>query len=116
LYARLARYRIEPERCHDALEAFREAGVELAALDGFADGWVAVDSESGEILTVTMWDSIAAFDASELRATTLRQKAMRAVDGGVEGVSRYDVAIRLGADGEEGEGAGAKADSPAITT
>ena len=95
MHARVARYRIDPDRCSDAATAFGTAGNEIAELDGFRMGHVLIDSENGEVLTVTLWESRAALDASEVRATSARQRAMREVEGEVESVTRYDVTIDL---------------------
>jgi heme-degrading monooxygenase HmoA len=99
MQARVARYRIEPERCEDAVASFREAGAEIAKLDGFRDGYVLVDPDDGDILTITLWDSHASLDASEMKATSSRRRAAEAVDGSVEAVSRYGVAVELTARG-----------------
>ena len=95
MQARVARYRIEPERCQEAVASFKEAGAEIAKLEGFRDGYVLVDPHDGDILTVTVWESHHALDASEMKATSSRRLAAEAVDGTVEAVSRYDVAIEL---------------------
>ncbi|MDX6543723.1 MAG: hypothetical protein QOK32_1326 [Gaiellaceae bacterium] len=95
MHARVARYRIEPDRCQDAVASFTEAGAEIAKLDGFRDGYVLVDGDDGEILTITIWDSNASLDASDMKATSARRRAADAVDGTVEAVSRYNVAVDL---------------------
>jgi heme-degrading monooxygenase HmoA len=95
MHARVARYRIEAERCNDAVASFSEAGAEIAKLEGFRDGYVLVDPDDGEVLTITVWDSHASLDASDMKATSARRRAAEAVDGTVEAVSRYDVAIEL---------------------
>ena len=95
MHARVARYRIEPERCNDAVASFSEAGAEIAKLEGFRDGYVLVDPDNGDVLTITVWDSHASLDASDMKATSARRRAAEAVDGTVEAVSRYGVAIDL---------------------
>ena len=47
MHARLARYALEPDRVDDALAAIREAGREIAVLDGFRGGQVMVDHDRG---------------------------------------------------------------------
>ena len=95
MYARVARYRIEPDRCEDAVASFREAGKLLAELDGFDGGYVFIDSDGGEVMTATVWATQAALDASEMRATSIRRNAIGAVEGEVESVTRYDVVVPL---------------------
>jgi heme-degrading monooxygenase HmoA len=96
MYARIARYQIDPHRCDDAVASFREAGSKIGALDGFQSGYLLIDSDSGETVTLTFWESRAALDASEMRATSARQGAVRAVEGTVDAVNRYDVVRELG--------------------
>ena len=95
MHARLARYAIEPDRLDDAVASFREAGRELSELDGFEEGYVLVDAEQGTLMTLTLWESRAAVDTSEVRAATLRQRALRAVDGDVQSVNCYEVPVAL---------------------
>jgi heme-degrading monooxygenase HmoA len=93
--ARVARYRMDPDRCDEAVESFRRAGAQLAELGGFRGGYVLLDSTDGEIVTVTLWESREALEASDVRASHVRAEAIGAVEGSVESVGRYDVAIEL---------------------
>ena len=96
MYARLVRYAIEPDRIDEALGAFREAGRELAQLEGFQGGHVLVDADAGTLLTFALWKDRAALDKSEVRAASLRQRALRSVDGEVQSVVCYEVPFELG--------------------
>jgi heme-degrading monooxygenase HmoA len=94
--ARLARYEIELEKIDEAVESFREAGRELAQLEGYQGGHLLVDHEEGALLTLTLWTDRATMDRSEVRAAGLRQRALRAVDGDVQSVTSYEVPFDLG--------------------
>jgi heme-degrading monooxygenase HmoA len=96
VHARLARYAIEPDRVDDALQAIREAGRVIAALDGFRGGQVMVDYEDGTLMTLTFWESRAALDASASRAASLRQAAVRPTEGEIQSVTSYEVPFELG--------------------
>jgi heme-degrading monooxygenase HmoA len=96
VHARLARYAIEPDRIDDALAAFRDAGRELAELEGYKGGHVLVDSDDGTLITLTLWENRAAVDKSDVRAASLRQRALRTVDGEVQSVTCYEVPFDLG--------------------
>jgi heme-degrading monooxygenase HmoA len=96
VYARLARYAIETDRIDDAVESFRDAGRELAELEGYKGGHLLVDSDEGALLTLTLWEDRAAMDRSEVRAAGLRQRALRTVDGEVQAVTCYEVPFELG--------------------
>jgi heme-degrading monooxygenase HmoA len=97
MHARVARYRIDPDKCEEAVASFREAGDEIAQLAGFKDGYVLVDRDDGELVSVTLWESAAALETSDAQASSSRRRAIQAVGGEVESVTRYDVAVELGA-------------------
>ena len=96
MQARVARYEVAPERCEEAIDAFLDAAREIAAMDGFESGYVFVDSETGETMTLTFWESQAAADASATRATTARRRAVSAVDGEVASVQSFNVVREFG--------------------
>jgi heme-degrading monooxygenase HmoA len=92
VFARVVRYQVDPERCDEALSAFEEAAKAIGDIDGITGGYVLVDGDSGRIITVTLWEDRAKMEASEVRASRLRQEALRTVDGDVESVERLRVA------------------------
>jgi heme-degrading monooxygenase HmoA len=95
MYARLARYQISPERCEEAVESFRNVVEGLSGLRGLARGYVLLDADEGKLLTLTVWTDRAAVEESRSRASGLRQQAVRAVDGSVESVAEYSVALEF---------------------
>ena len=97
MYARIARYEVPEERIDEALEAFREAAGQISDLEGLEGGYVLSDAESGTVMTVTLWESRAAMDASEVRAARLRQDAVQQADGFVASVHSLEVAVEIGA-------------------
>ncbi len=96
MFARVARYQIPEERIHEATEAFREAASQLSSLEGLSGGYVLTDADTGDLLTITLWDSRAAMDASEARAARLRQEATRKADGAVTSVQCFEVRVEIG--------------------
>ena len=91
MLARVARYTVDPERCEEAVAAFTEAAREIAEERGLEQGYLFVDSESGAIVTVTVWADQTTMDASEVHAATLRRRAIGAVEGDVQSVQVFDV-------------------------
>ena len=91
MLARIARYTVDPERCEEAVEAFTEAAREIAEERGLEQGYLFVDSESGAIVTVTVWADQTTMDASEVHAATLRRRAIGAVEGDVQSVQVFDI-------------------------
>jgi heme-degrading monooxygenase HmoA len=96
MFARLARYDIGPDRLEDAVSSFAEVGGGLAGLDGFERGYILVDEDEGLLLTLTLWRSRLALEASETRASLLRQRAVKAAGGTVQSVHCYEVRSELG--------------------
>jgi heme-degrading monooxygenase HmoA len=80
----------------EGVEAFREAASQLASLDGLQGGYVLTDEEEGVVMTITLWESRAAMDASEVRAARLRQDAAKQADGAVTSVQCLEVAVEIG--------------------
>jgi heme-degrading monooxygenase HmoA len=97
MFARVARYDVEPDRTGEAIEAFREAAEQLEGLNGLKGGYVLADWEDGVILSITLWENRAAMDESESKAGALRQEAAKAVDGNVVSVHNLNVALEIGA-------------------
>lgn len=95
MFARIVRYSVDPERCDEALEAFKAAAQKIGDIDGITGGYVMVDGESGRIVTVTLWEDQAKMEASEVQASRLRQEALRTVEGDVESVERLQVAAGI---------------------
>ena len=100
MFARVVRYTVDPERCDEALEAFEEAAKTIGDIDGIMGGYVMVDGEEGRILTLTIWDDQAKMEASEVRATRLRQEALRTVEGEIESVERLRIAAGIANDAQ----------------
>jgi heme-degrading monooxygenase HmoA len=95
VFARVVRYSVEPERCEEALQAFERAAQEIGAIDGITGGYVMADGDDGLIITVTLWSDRNAMENSEVRASRLRQDALRSVDGEIISVERVSVATEI---------------------
>lgn len=96
MHARMARYAVAPDRVDDAVEGFRTAGRELSALDGFVNGYLLVDAQSGTMSTLTVWRDYRALDESATRAGAMRLRAINAADGSCESVQEFEVALTFG--------------------
>ena len=93
MFARVARYQIPEESLDDALEGFREAVEQLRQLDGNAGGYLLVDRDNSNALTVTFWESRAALEATEVKASQLRSQAVGPHGGEIQAVDRCEVAL-----------------------
>ncbi len=97
MFARVARYDVEPARTGEAIEAFREAVQQLEGLNGLKGGYVLADWEDGVIMSMTLWENRAAMDESESKAAAIRHKAAEVVDGNVVSVHNLQVSLEIGA-------------------
>lgn len=97
MFARVARYDVEPDRTDEAIEAFRDAVNQLEGESGLLGGYVLADREAGVIMSMTLWESRTAMDDSEVKAAGLRQEAAKSVRGSVVSVHCLDVPIEVGA-------------------
>lgn len=96
MFARVARYEVQPDRTQQAIEAFHAAVTELEGTNGLEGGYVCVDHEDGAIMSMTLWSNRLAMDESERKAASLRQDAAKQVEGRVVSVQSLDVAIEIG--------------------
>jgi heme-degrading monooxygenase HmoA len=96
MQARVARYEVPPERCDEAVQAFLDSAREIADMNGFGQGYVFVDSQTGVAVSLTLWEDNAAFEASATKAALARRRAVDAVDGEVQWVQTFDVVRRFG--------------------
>ena len=100
MFARIVRYKVDPERCDEALEAFEAAANEIGDIDGIMGGYVMVDGDEGRIVTVTLWEDQSKLEASEVRASRLRQEALRTVGGDIDSVERLRIAAGIANDAQ----------------
>ena len=93
MFARVARYEVPVEKIETAVEAFRAATDQLEGVSGLQGSYLFTSPEEGVIMSMTLWESRAAMDESEVRAARLRREATDQVDGEVTSVQRYEVAV-----------------------
>ena len=91
MFARVVRYTVDPDRCDEALAQLEEAAKQIGDIDGITGGYVMADGEAGRIMTVTLWEDRQKMEASEVRASRLRQEALRSVKGDIESVERLRI-------------------------
>ena len=96
MFARVARYEVQPDRTQEAIEAFHDAVAPLEGTNGLEGGYVCVDHEDGAIMSMTLWQNRMAMDESERKAAGLRQEAAKRVEGRVVSVQSLDVVIEIG--------------------
>ena len=92
MFARVAVYEIPGHRVEEAVGSFREA-IDQIPRTGLEEVLVLISPESDRALTITLWDKQDAMEASRIAASRLRSDAAKVVDGSVQSVVEYEVAI-----------------------
>ena len=95
MHARVSTYALDDGTALQHLNAFTDALGEIAALDGFEDGYLLVGDDGGAALTVTVWRDQTSLEASRVRASSLRTGAARALGASVTSTVELRVAARL---------------------
>ena len=94
MHARVSRYSGDADRLSAGFEAVTR---ELEQIDGFAQAFFLTDHESGRAISITLWDSREALDASAEAAHRMRTRATEPADATIDGVESYDVVLTAAA-------------------
>ena len=96
MHARVSTYAgIAADRAEDGIRVFQGSTDDLQQLDGFEGAYLLIDRAGGKAITITLWSSEAAVEASADRATQIRSEAASAADMSVESVDTYEVAMHV---------------------
>ncbi|HEY3021110.1 MAG TPA: hypothetical protein VGJ32_13010 [Solirubrobacteraceae bacterium] len=90
MHARVSRYRGDAGRLR---EGFESVTAELERLDGFSHAYFLTDGEHGRAMSITLWSSREALDASAERAHQMRTQATSPSDATIESVESYEVVL-----------------------
>jgi heme-degrading monooxygenase HmoA len=93
LFARVTRYQIPEARFGEVVPAFRNALDEVQQLDGNKGGYLLIDRDNNTALTLTLWETQAALQASEVATSRMRSDSINAVDGDILTIDRCEVAV-----------------------
>jgi len=82
------------EQIEEGVQLIREQVIPAAQqIDGYMGIISLADRASGKGLTITLWESEAALQASEEAANRLRQGAANALQARIASVERYEVVV-----------------------
>jgi heme-degrading monooxygenase HmoA len=91
-------YEVPAEKSDAAADTFREVIGEIRKLNGLVTAYVLMHTDSGRLITMTVWENADVMAASRMTATRLRGDAIRALDGDVLSTEEYEVAVRVPGD------------------
>ena len=90
MYARISRYRGDAGRLR---QGFEGVTAELEKLDGFSHAYFLTDDEHSRAMSITLWSTREALDASAERAHQMRTQATSPSDATIESVESYEVVL-----------------------
>lgn len=94
MFARVSAYQGSAEQIDKGLAHARENILpKVQKLGGFEGAYYLVDRDRGKAISITLWRSERAMQASEEETDRLRGESAQAAGATVEGVERYEVAI-----------------------
>jgi heme-degrading monooxygenase HmoA len=97
MHARVSTYTGAVERIDDAIRSSEGLGLTDAVreLDGFQGAYVLVDRASGRALTITLWSTEDAVQASAERANQMRDQAATSTGLAIASVDTYEVVLSV---------------------
>jgi heme-degrading monooxygenase HmoA len=109
MFARVSTYELPPDRAQEAAAAFRDAIERISALAGLERALLLMPRDGTRAITITLWESATAMEASRVAASRARSAAANAVDGEVTSTEEFDVAADV-----TGVGSGSQGVSSAV--
>ena len=92
MFARVSRYQGDAERMRAGFEAVT---AELEQVGGFTQAYFLTDAEHSRAMSVTLWETKDALDASAERAHRMRTQATEPADATIESVESYEVVLTV---------------------
>ena len=89
MYARATTLRASPEDVQEQIDHYQEGIQSVREISGNRGAFLLVDRSAGKAISVTLWESDEAMQASRKRADELRQQAQESPG---ESVDEYEVA------------------------
>jgi heme-degrading monooxygenase HmoA len=92
MFARVSRYSGDADRL---LAGFESVRGELEQLEGFTEAFFLTDRKTSRGMSITLWESEEALQASAERAHRMRTQASEPADATIEAVESYDVPLTV---------------------
>lgn len=93
MHARVSTYEGQAD---ELVKGFESVTGPLEDLDGFSKAYFLVDRASGKGMSMTLWASEDALDASVERANQMREKATEQAGATIQSVDHFEVALTVG--------------------
>jgi heme-degrading monooxygenase HmoA len=93
MYARVSTINGKPEKIDKVIKHLEEA-TELDNSKGWKGAYVLVNHQTGKILTITLWESMADMEATVAEAYQIRNQATSIAGAAPATVEMYQVALQ----------------------
>lgn len=94
MHARVSTYSGWAAQVDDGVRNFEGRMGALRQLEGFEGAYLLVDRNGGRVMTITLWSTEQAAEASAERASQLRQEAAGGAGLSIDSVGTYEVALQ----------------------
>src|SRR5262245_24962463 len=92
MFARVATYTGDAD---ELAEGFGRAQEPLSKADGLVNAYLCINREDGKALTITVWETKEALEASAQQAHQLRSQATEPSGATTDSVTSYEVALTV---------------------
>lgn len=99
MHARVGSYEGSPDQAEAGIRNFEGLTDRLRSLEGFQGAYLLVDRGTGKALTMTLWSSEEAAQASAEQAKQMRSDAAGGAGMSIGSVETYEVALQIQATG-----------------
>ncbi len=93
MHARVSTYEGQAD---ELVKGFDSVTAPLEELDGFSKAYFLVDRAGGRGMSITLWESEEALDASVERANQMREQATDQAGASIQSVDHFEVALTAG--------------------
>ena len=93
MHARVSTYEGQAD---ELVKAFDSVTTPLEELEGFSKAYFLVDRAGGRGMSITLWESEDALNASVERANQMREKAADQAGASIQAVDHFEVALTVG--------------------
>jgi heme-degrading monooxygenase HmoA len=93
MHARVSTYEGQAD---ELVKGFDSVTGALEELDGFSKAYFLVDRPGGKGISITLWESEDALNASVERANQMREEATDQAGASIQSVDHYEVALTVG--------------------
>ena len=93
MHARATTIQASPDRVDEAVEQYRAALGQFRDFEGNRGAVLLIDRGSGKGVGITLWESEQAMADARDRANAIRQQAADQVQGEIQSVEEFEVAV-----------------------